>query len=58
MYQYAKLWICLKTDRRAVTILEYCLIAAAVGTTLIGGFTVFGGNLTNLFATVIAEPPG
>jgi len=52
MYDYCKIWLELKTDKRAVTILEYCLIAAAVGTALIGGFTAFGAKLTTAFAAI------
>jgi len=60
VYQYCKLWLELKVDKRAVTILEYCLIAAAVGTVLIGGFTAFGGRLTTAFGNVavVAPAPG
>lgn len=55
MYEYCKIWLELKTDKRAVTILEYCLIAAAVSVVLIGGFNAFGTRLTTKFGTILVN---
>ncbi len=41
MFEFAKLWLALKTDRRAVTALEYGLIAAAV----VAGIAVSVGDV-------------
>lgn len=41
-----------RADRRAVTSLEYGIIAGVLGLTLIGIFTSFGGKLTALFHTI------
>ena len=45
MYEYIKTWLELKTDKRAVTALEYGLIAAAVVAVGLAGFSVVGTNL-------------
>ncbi len=39
----------LLADRRAVTALEYGIIAGVLGLVLIGIFTSFGSSLTTLF---------
>ncbi len=39
----------LRADKRGVTALEYALIAAAVATTIVVGFTKFGNNLSAAF---------
>ena len=49
MYEYIKTWLELKTDKRAVTALEYGLIAAAV---VVTGLAAFGGIGTKLATTV------
>jgi pilus assembly protein Flp/PilA len=45
----------LKSDRRAVTALEYGIIAGVLGLVLITIFTSFGGTLSSLFATIGAS---
>lgn len=45
MYEYIKTWLELKTDKRAVTALEYGLIAAAVVAVGLAGFSIVGTNL-------------
>ena len=45
MYEYIKTWLELKTDKRAVTALEYGLIAAAVVAVGLAGFSAVGTNL-------------
>ncbi len=42
----------LKSDRRAVTALEYGLIAGVLGLVLIKIFQSFGLKLSSLFATI------
>jgi pilus assembly protein Flp/PilA len=54
MYEYIKTWLELKTDRRAVTALEYGLIAAAVVAVGLAGFSVIGTNLAAKFTNVKA----
>lgn len=39
-------------DRRAVTALEYGIIAGVLGLVLIGIFKTFGGKLSTLFSTI------
>jgi len=39
MLNFVKMWIATKYDRRAVTALEYALLAAVLGTIIIAGFT-------------------
>lgn len=52
MYGYIKTWLELKTDKRAVTALEYGLIAAAVVAVGLAGFSVIGTNLSTKMTTV------
>jgi pilus assembly protein Flp/PilA len=52
MLEYLMTWMQLKTDRRAVTALEYGLIAAAVSVALIAAMTAFGPALTGVFTTI------
>lgn len=55
MYEYLKIWLELKTDRRAVTALEYGLIAGLVGVALIAGATTLGTSLNKTFTDVAAK---
>ena len=57
MYEYIKTWLVLKTDQRAVTALEYGLIAAAVVAVGLAGFSAVGttmatkvNNIKNVFS--------
>ena len=52
MIEYIKTWIELKTDRRAVTALEYGLIASVIVATILVGFKVLAGDLSDEFNTV------
>ena len=52
MYEYIKTWLELKTDKRAVTALEYGLIAAAVVAVGLVGFGTLMGKLSNEFNAV------
>lgn len=49
MYNYLKTWLELKTDRRAVTALEYGLIAALVAAVIITAVTTLGNNVSSTF---------
>lgn len=42
LIEYLKAWLVLKTDRRAVTALEYALIAAVLVATVFVGFGFLG----------------
>jgi pilus assembly protein Flp/PilA len=44
--------VALKNDRRAVTALEYGIIAGVLGLVLIAIFQSFGGKLSSLFSTI------
>ena len=55
MYEYIKTWASLKTDRRAVTALEYGLIAGIIVAVITLGFGVLGTNLSNKFSTIGAS---
>ncbi len=52
MYGYVKTWLELKTDTRAVTALEYGLIAALIAGVLIAALTTLGGDLSTIFGTI------
>jgi pilus assembly protein Flp/PilA len=45
-------WLQLKTDRRAVTALEYGIIAGVLGLALVGIFSTFKDSLSGLFTTI------
>jgi pilus assembly protein Flp/PilA len=45
----------LKSDKRAVTAIEYALIAALIAVVIIGAVTTLGGNATNTFNSVASE---
>lgn len=42
----------LKNDRRAVTAMEYGLIASLVAVVIIGTLTTLGGNLKTIFVSI------
>jgi pilus assembly protein Flp/PilA len=45
----------LKADRRAVTAIEYALIAALIAVVIIGALSALGGGVTNTFSSVASE---
>lgn len=45
----------LKMDRRAVTAIEYALIAALIAVVIIGAVTVLGTSVSNTFNKVASE---
>ncbi len=52
MIEYLAGWIALKTDRRAVTALEYGLIAGLIALVIIGALTTMGSGLMAKFTTI------
>lgn len=61
MYKYLVAWWHIKSDRRAVTALEYGLIAALIAGVVVVGVTALGvridGLFTNLAAKVTSSTP-
>ena len=55
MYEYIKTWLELKTDKRAVTALEYGLIAGVVVAVGLASFGTIGTNLAAKFTTIGAK---
>ncbi|HXT80205.1 MAG TPA: Flp family type IVb pilin [Acetobacteraceae bacterium] len=52
MIEYLKTWLALKTDQRAVTALEYGLIAAVIVGTIAIGFGTLASDLSNKFSDI------
>ncbi len=52
MIAYLRTYLSLKHDRRAVTALEYALIAGLVGVVIVGAVTTLGTNLTTIFLKI------
>jgi pilus assembly protein Flp/PilA len=52
MVEYIKTWLELKLDRRAVTALEYGLIAGVIVATIAVGFTLLANNLSTKFSGI------
>ena len=52
MLEYVTTWIALKTDRRAVTALEYALIAGVIVATILVGFKVLASDMSNKFNSI------
>ena len=62
MIEYATTWLQLKmdglkADRRAVTAMEYGLIAALIAVVIIGGVTQLGNRLHDTFQNVSNNLP-
>ena len=55
MYEFLKAWVELKTDRRAVTALEYGLIAGLIAVVIIAGVTSLGTSLSTKFSTIAPD---
>lgn len=49
MYEYLLAWLQIKTDRRAVTALEYGLIAALIAGVIVTAVALLGTNITTTF---------
>jgi pilus assembly protein Flp/PilA len=45
----------LASEKRAVTAIEYALIAALIAVVIIGALTTLGSNITATFTTVSSE---
>jgi len=54
MIPYLMTWLELKTDRRAVTALEYGMIAALIAAVIVGVVTTLGTTLQGVFTTINA----
>ncbi len=52
MLQYTKLWLQLRADRKAVTALEYGLIAGVIVATIAVGFAVLANDLSQQFQNI------
>ncbi len=52
MIAYIKTWASLSTDRRAVTALEYAMIAGIVVAVIAVGFGVMAGNISTKFNSI------
>jgi pilus assembly protein Flp/PilA len=52
MISFVKTWLELKTDKRAVTALEYGLIAAVIAAVMVVGASTLGTNLSSKFVTL------
>ena len=52
MVEFAKTWLVLKVDRRAVTALEYGLIAGVLVATITVGFSVLTNSLSESFSAI------
>ena len=57
MVDYAKTWLGVTTDRRAVTALEYGLIAAVIAGVVVAGFTTLGTTVSGVLTTLQADIP-
>ncbi len=49
MLEYVNSWIALKTDRRAVTAMEYGIIAGLIAVVIIAAVTATGTKLQGVF---------
>jgi pilus assembly protein Flp/PilA len=52
MIEYMKTWLELKLDRRAVTALEYGLIAGVIVATITVGFSLLANSLSKSFSQI------
>jgi pilus assembly protein Flp/PilA len=52
MIEYLKTWLRLKADRRAVTALEYGVIAGILAVVVVTAFTTLGTGLNTAFTTI------
>ena len=55
MIEYLNTWLELKTDRRAVTALEYGIIAGVLAVVVVTAFNSLGSGLNNAFTTIAAQ---
>jgi Flp pilus assembly pilin Flp len=52
VFQYITLWVNLRSDRRAVTALEYGLIAGVIVATIAVGFSLLANSLSQQFSNI------
>ena len=52
MIEYLKTWLALNSDRRAVTALEYALIAGVIVATILVGFNVLATDMSTKFTNI------
>jgi pilus assembly protein Flp/PilA len=55
LVNYIRTALALKMDKRAVTAIEYALIAALIAVVIIGAVTALGGGVKNTFNNVASE---
>ncbi|GLR67615.1 hypothetical protein GCM10010909_22960 [Acidocella aquatica] len=53
--EFLRMALRLKSDNRAVTAIEYALIAALIAVVIIGAVTTLGTNVSNTFNSVASE---
>lgn len=58
MIEYLKVYLNFRHDERAVTALEYALIAGLVGVVIIASVTTLGTSISNVFTKVGADVSG
>ena len=52
MLDLVKTWVELKADKRAVTALEYALIAGVIVAVVVVGFGTLAGNISDKFSAI------
>jgi Flp pilus assembly pilin Flp len=52
MFEYIKTWAALQTDCRAVTALEYAMIAGIIVAVIAVGFGVLASDISNKFNAI------
>ncbi len=55
LLNYVRTALALKTDKRAVTAIEYALIAALIAVVIITAVTQLGSGVTNTFNSVSSQ---
>ena len=55
MIEYLKTYLSLKQDKRAVTALEYALIAGLVAVVIIGAVTSLGNSISGIFLKISTD---
>jgi pilus assembly protein Flp/PilA len=55
LVDYIRTALALKMDKRAVTAIEYALIAALIAVVIIAAVTTLGKGVSNTFSTVGAQ---
>ena len=52
MLEYIKTYLKLKHDERAVTAVEYALIAGLIAVVIVGAVSTLGTNVNNVFTAI------